>query len=52
LAQRASVGSTEASNGHLARVGVLGPKRARLAVWRHAELGRIAISNREFKLIN
>ena len=25
---RASVGSTEASNGRLARVGVVGPKRA------------------------
>jgi hypothetical protein len=28
-AQRASVGSTEARNGRLARVGVVGPKRAR-----------------------
>jgi hypothetical protein len=27
-ALRASVGSTEASNGRLARVGVVGPKRA------------------------
>jgi len=30
LALRASVGSTEASNGRLARVGVVGPKRATL----------------------
>jgi hypothetical protein len=33
VALRASVGSTEASNGRLARFGVVGPKRAtRLAV--------------------
>jgi hypothetical protein len=31
---RASVGSTEARNGRLARVGVVGPKRANLlSIW-------------------
>jgi hypothetical protein len=33
---RASVGSTEASNGRLARVGVVGPKRAK-----HRPKGRL-----------
>jgi hypothetical protein len=43
-AQRASVGSTEASNGGLARVGVVGPKRA---AWRSVRVRPVNRTGKE-----